>query len=46
LRDNLAETAEISALRVLKEYEKIAFSNAGQLRDGWITLKEFERLTA
>jgi phage terminase small subunit len=42
---NLAETAEISALRVLKEHEKIAFSNAGQLRDGWITLKEFERLT-
>jgi phage terminase small subunit len=45
LQDNLAETAEISALRVLKEHEKIAFSNAGQLRDGWITLKEFEMLT-
>jgi phage terminase small subunit len=45
LKGNLAETAEISALRVLKEHEKIAFSNAGQLRDGWITLKEFESLT-
>ncbi|MDR1454753.1 MAG: terminase small subunit [Tannerella sp.] len=45
LRENLAETAEISALRVLKEHEKIAFSNAGQLRDGWITLKDFESLT-
>jgi phage terminase small subunit len=45
LQDNLAETAGISALRVLKEHEKIAFANAGQLRDGWITLKEFELLT-
>jgi phage terminase small subunit len=45
LQGNLSETAEISALRVLKEHEKIAFSNAGQLRDGWITLKEFETLT-
>lgn len=45
LKDNLAETAEISALRVLKEHEKIAFADAGQLRDGWMTLKEFENLT-
>jgi phage terminase small subunit len=45
LKKNLVETAEISALRVLKEHEKIAFANAGQLRDGWITLKEFESLT-
>jgi phage terminase small subunit len=45
LQDKLSETAEISALRVLKEHEKIAFSNFGQLRDGWITLKEFESLT-
>jgi phage terminase small subunit len=45
LKDNLAETAEISALRVLKEHEKIAFSDAGQLRDGWMSLKDFENLT-
>ncbi len=45
LKDNLAETAEISALRVLKEHEKIAFADAGQLRDGWMSLKEFEALT-
>jgi phage terminase small subunit len=45
LQENLSETAEISALRVLKEHEKIAFSNAGQFRYGWITLKEFESLT-
>ena len=45
LRTNLAETAEISALRVLKEHEKIAFTDAGQLRDGWMSLKDFETLT-
>jgi phage terminase small subunit len=45
LQENLSETAEISALHVLKEHEKIAFSNAGQLRDGWIRFKEFESLT-
>jgi phage terminase small subunit len=45
LQEHLAETAGISALRVLKEHEKIAFSDAGQLRDGWMSLKEFERLT-
>ncbi|MBD5584499.1 MAG: hypothetical protein HDQ88_05405 [Clostridia bacterium] len=28
----------------MKEHERIAFSNAGQLRDGWISLKDFEKL--
>jgi phage terminase small subunit len=45
LKNNLAEIAGISALRILKEHEKIAFSNAGQLHNGWMTLKEFENLT-
>jgi phage terminase small subunit len=45
LKDHLAATAEISALRVLKEHEKIAFADAGQLRDGWMSLKDFESLT-
>ena len=45
MQNNLAETAGISALRILKEHEKIAFSSAGHLRDGWITLKEFESLS-
>lgn len=45
LRENLAETCGISAQRIAKEHEKIAFSNTGNLRDGWITLKEFEDLT-
>jgi phage terminase small subunit len=45
LKKNLGETAEISALRVLKEHEKIAFADAGQLRSGWLDLKAFEQLT-
>lgn len=45
LKDNLAETAEISALRVLKEHEKIAFTDAGQLRDSWMSLKDFDLLS-
>lgn len=44
MQKKLAETAGISALRILKEHERIAFSNAGQLRDGWISLKDFEQL--
>ncbi|MDR0575632.1 MAG: terminase small subunit [Tannerella sp.] len=45
LRSNLSDTAEISALRILKEHEKIAFSDAGQLRDGWMSMKDFNSLT-
>ena len=44
-QDNLAELAGISALRIVKEHEKIAFLNAGKLRDGWLSLTEFELLT-
>jgi len=46
MKENLAETAGISAMRVLKEHEKIAFADAGQLRDGWMSLKDFEKLTS
>lgn len=45
LKDNLADTAEISALRVLKEYEKMAFSSIAHLHDEWIELRQFEALT-
>jgi phage terminase small subunit len=45
LKNNLAEIAGISALRVLKEHEKIAFGNAGQLHDGGMSLEKFENLT-
>ena len=45
LKNNLAETSAISALRISKEHEKIAFMDSGQIRNGWMTLKDFESLT-
>lgn len=45
LKDNLAETAGISALRVLKEHEKIAFSSIAHLHNTWVVRADFERLT-
>lgn len=45
LKANLAEACGISAARIIKEHEKIAFVDAGQLRDGWMLLKDFENLT-
>jgi len=44
-KDNLAETSGISALRVLNEHKKIAFSSASDLREGWISLKQFDSLS-
>lgn len=45
LKSHLAEAADISALRVIAEHMKIAFSDATRLRNGWMSLKEFESLT-
>ena len=45
MKDNLAEIAGITRLRVLREYEKIAFSSIAHLHNSWIELKDFERLT-
>lgn len=45
LKENLAETVGISAIRIINEHSKIAFADAGQLRNGWMTLKDFEALT-
>ena len=45
LKDNLAETAGISALRVIKEHEKIAFSSIAHLHNTWLERTEFEMLT-
>ena len=45
LKTNIAETAEISALRVLKEHEKIAFASIAHLHNTWIERKDFESLT-
>lgn len=45
LQYDLAKTAGISRLRVLREHEKIAFSSIAHLHDTWIDRKEFENLT-
>ena len=46
LRDNLAEAAGISALKVVRELERIAFADATAIRTDWGNLKSFEELTA
>ena len=46
LRDNLAEAAGISALKVVRELERIAFADATAIRSDWGNLKNFEELTA
>jgi len=45
LQDNLAESLEISKAWVLMQHKKIASANAGQLRDGWMELKDYDQLT-
>ncbi len=45
MQDNLAVTAGISALRVIKEHEKIAFSSIAHLHNTWIDRVELELLT-
>jgi len=45
LQTDLAKTAGISALRVLKEHEKIAFSSIAHLHNTWIERVDFECLT-
>lgn len=45
LKSHLAEAAGISALQILREHQKIAFSDATRIRKGWMDLKEFEALT-
>ena len=45
MQDNLSETSGISALRVLKEHEKIGFTSIAHLHRTWITRTDFESLT-
>lgn len=45
LKSHLAEAAGISALQIVREHQKIAFSDATRIRNGWMSLKEFESLT-
>lgn len=46
LQADLAKTLGISKSMILREHQKIAFSSMAHLRDAWITLKEFNSLTA
>lgn len=45
LKENLAEASGISALMIVREHQKIAFSDATKMRNGWMSLKDFESLT-
>lgn len=45
MQDKLAETAGISALRVLREHEKLAFSSIAHLHKTWIERTDYEKLT-
>lgn len=45
LKSNLAEASGITALQIIREHQKIAFSDATRIRNGWMSLKEFESLT-
>lgn len=45
LKTHLAEAAGISALRIIREHAKIAFSDGTRIRDGWMSMKEFDQLT-
>lgn len=45
MKDNLAETAGISALMIANEHAKIAFNSVAHLHNTWIERKELEDLT-
>ena len=45
LKIHLAEASGITALQIIREHQKIAFSDATRIRNGWMSLKEFESLT-
>jgi phage terminase small subunit len=44
LQADLEKTAGITALKVLKEHKKIAFSDTSMVREGWMTLKAYKEL--
>jgi len=45
LKKRLAELSGISPIKILREYEKIAFSSISHLHNTWIERKNFELLT-
>lgn len=46
LQSDMQKASSITALRVLMEHKKIAFSSISHLHNNWIELKDFESLTA
>lgn len=46
IQKDLEKIAGISRLKVLQEHQKLAFSSIAHLHNTWITLNEFEGLTA
>lgn len=45
IQADLEKIAGMSRLRVLREHEKLAFSNIAHLHDTWVTRKAFEELS-
>jgi phage terminase small subunit len=45
LQSNLKKAAGVTALKVVQEHKKIAFSSIAHLHNTWIELKDFEALT-
>lgn len=45
IRSDLEKTAQVSALMVLLEYKKIAFSSIAAIKDDWAEMKDWETLT-
>lgn len=45
LQKDLEKTSGISRLKVLREYEKLAFSSIANLHNTWIKRKDFEKLS-
>jgi len=45
MKDNLAETAGISALMIVQEHKKIIEASQGKIRESWMKLKDFEELS-
>jgi phage terminase small subunit len=45
IQKDLEKEAGISRMRVIKEWEKIAFASIAHLHNTWVELKEFEKLT-
>lgn len=44
-KDHMEEALGLSKQKVLAEHRKIAFSDATRIRDGWMSLKDFNNLS-